>query len=238
MPYGSLLVEKEGRLAVITLNRPQEGNALSGELAQELTEAAAQVGQDDGVWVVVLAAAGEAFCTGGDSPAAVAAVAAIGQPVLAAIQGDALGMGLALACAGDLRLASPNARLGVPTFPTHPAGLTQRLPRLVGRGRALEMLLLGQVLDAHQAFQCGLVNQVVSDGQVADRAREWARRLTTKAPVAARLAKEAATKGMDLTLEQGLRLEADLYFLLHTTHDRTEGITAFLSKRPPQFKGD
>ncbi|MEK7847553.1 MAG: enoyl-CoA hydratase-related protein, partial [Chloroflexota bacterium] len=111
-------------------------------------------------------------------------------------------------------------------------------PRLVGRGRALEMLLLGQVLDAHQAFQCGLVNQVVSDGQVADRAREWARRLTAKAPVAARLAKEAATKGMDLTLEQGLRLEADLYFLLHTTHDRTEGITAFLSKRPPQFKGD
>ncbi|MEE9202254.1 MAG: enoyl-CoA hydratase-related protein [Dehalococcoidia bacterium] len=238
MAYRSLLVEREERLAVITLNRPQEGNALSGELAQELADACAQVGQDDGVWVVVLAAAGEAFCTGGDGPGAVTAVAAIEQPVIAAIQGDALGMGLALACACDLRLSAPGARLGVPDFPAHPAGLTQRLPRLVGRGRALEMLLLGEVVDASQALHYGLVNQVVSEGEVASHAREWARRLASKAPLASRLAKEAVAKGMDLTLDQGLRLEADLYFLLHTTQDRTEGITAFLSKRPPQFKGE
>jgi enoyl-CoA hydratase len=238
MAYRSLLLEREERLAVITLNRPREGNTLSGELAQELADACAQVGQDDGAWVVVLASAGEAFCTGGDGPGAVAALAAIEQPVIAAIQGDALGLGLALACACDLRLAAPGARLGVPAFPAHPAGLTQRLPRLVGRGRALEMLLLGAVVDASQALQYGLVNQVVSEGEVASQAREWARRMATKAPVAARLAKEAVAKGMDLTLDQGLRLEADLYFLLHTTQDRTEGITAFLSKRPPQFKGE
>lgn len=238
MAYRYLLLEREGRLAVITLNRPREGNALSGELAHELADACAQVGQDDAAWVVVLAAAGKAFCTGGDGPGAVAAVAALGQPVIAAIQGDALGMGLALACACDLRLVAPGARLGVPDFPTHPAGLTQRLPRLVGRGRALEMLLLGQVLDASQALQYGLVNQIVAEGEVVSQAREWAHRLSAKAPVAARLAKEAVAKGMDLTLDQGLRLEADLYFLLHTTQDRTEGITAFLSKRPPQFKGE
>jgi enoyl-CoA hydratase len=238
MSFRSLVLAKEERLAVITQEHPQEGNALSGGLAQELTEACALVSQDNEVWAVVLTAAGRSFCTGGDAPYAVEAVAAIEKPVLAAIQGDALGMGLALACACDLRLAAPGARLGMPHLPGHPGGLTQRLPRLVGRGRALEMLLMGGTVDAAQAYQYGLVNQVATGGDVTSLAREWARRLVAKAPIAARLAKEAVSKGMDLTLNQGLRLEADLYFLLHTTGDRAEGISAFLSKRPPQFKGD
>ncbi|MDP6101371.1 MAG: enoyl-CoA hydratase-related protein [Dehalococcoidia bacterium] len=238
MSFRSLALVKEERIAVITLDHPQEGNALSDELAQELAEACALISQDNEVWAVVLEAAGRSFCTGGDAPYAVEAVAAIEQPVVAALQGDVLGMGLALACACDLRLASPGARLGVPQLLTHPGGLTQRLPRLVGRGRALEMLLMGGVVDSTQAQLYGLVNQVATVGNLTSLALEWGRRLVAKSPIAARLVKEAVAKGMDLTLDQGLRLEADLYFLLHTTGDRTEGISAFLSKRPPQFKGD
>ena len=117
------------------------------------------------------------------------------------------------------------------------SGVTQRLPRLIGRGKALEMLITGERIDAQEAWRIGLVNKVVPRDRLLPEAEEWAKRLATKAPVAVRFAQETVNKGMDMTLEQGLRLEADLYFLLFSTRDRTEGITAFREKRTPGFTG-
>ena len=116
-------------------------------------------------------------------------------------------------------------------------GGTQRLPRIVGRGKALELVLTAETIGAEEALEIGLVSQVVPQQNLASEAESLARTIASKAPIALRYIKEAVNKGMDLTLEQGLRLEADLYFLLHTTADRTEGIKAFLGKRPPEFKG-
>jgi len=176
--------------------------------------------------------------TGGYSAAR--AIASVNQPVIAAINGDALGQGLELALSCDVRLASKKARFG---FPQVALGLipmdggTQRLPRIVGKGKALELILGGEVIIAEIALEIGLVNKVVGGGKLASEVEAMAETITTKAPIALGYAKEAVNKGLDLTLEQGLRLEADLYFLLHTTADRKEGITAFLEKRPPRFKG-
>ncbi|MBA7483351.1 Crotonyl-CoA hydratase [subsurface metagenome] len=116
-------------------------------------------------------------------------------------------------------------------------GGTQRLPRIVGKGKALELILTAETINAKEAFEIGLVHKVVAKESLAAEVEAMAKTITAKAPIALRYAKEAINKGLDLTLEQGLRLEADLYFILHTTADRTEGIKAFLQKRPPQFKG-
>jgi enoyl-CoA hydratase/carnithine racemase len=116
-------------------------------------------------------------------------------------------------------------------------GGTQRLPRIVGKGKAMELILAAQTISAEEAFEIGLVNKIVEQEKLAVEAEALARTLADKAPIALKYIKEAVNKGLDLTLEQGLRLEADLYFLLHTTTDRTEGIEAFLRKRPPRFKG-
>ena len=167
-------------------------------------------------------------------------VASIEQPVIAAINGDALGQGLELALSCDIRLASHQARFSFPQvalglMPTD--GGTQRLPRIVGKGKAMELILAAQTISAEEAFEIGLVNKIVEQEKLAVEAEALARTLADKAPIALKYIKEAVNKGLDLTLEQGLRLEADLYFLLHTTTDRTEGIEAFLRKRPPRFKG-
>ncbi|MBM4433451.1 MAG: hypothetical protein FJ025_05565, partial [Chloroflexi bacterium] len=167
------------------------------------------------------------------------AIASIPQPVIAAINGDALGEGLELALACDIRLASKEVKLGFHQLaqgfiPTD--GGTQRLPRIVGKGKALELILTAETISAEEAFEIGLVNKVVSKENLASEMEALAQTLAGKAPIALRYVKEAVNKGLDLTLEQGLRLEADLYFLLHTTSDRSEGITAFLQKRRPDFK--
>ncbi|MDP2952803.1 MAG: enoyl-CoA hydratase-related protein, partial [Chloroflexota bacterium] len=145
----------------------------------------------------------------------------------------------ALAC--DIRLAASGARLGLPhaDFGLMPRdGGSQRLPRIVGRAKALEMLLTGAAIDADEAYRIGLVSRVVPPEQLLSDAEALARSIAEKGPIALRYVKEAVNKGLDLTMSQGLRLEADLYFLLQTTHDRTEGIRAFREKRPPQFKGE
>ena len=168
------------------------------------------------------------------------AIASIDRPVIAAINGDALGEGLELALSCDIRLASDKARFG---FPQVASGLipmnggTQRLPRLIGKGKALELILTAETIDAEEAFEIGLVSKVIPQEKLASEAETLAQNIASKAPISLRYVKEAVNKGMDLTLEQGLRLEADLYFLLHTTADRMEGIRAFLEKRPPKFKG-
>jgi len=169
------------------------------------------------------------------------AVASIDRPVLAAINGDALGWGLELALSCDIRLASHTARFGLPqvAFGLIPMdGGTQRLPRIVGRGKALELIFTARTIGAEEALAVGLVSQVVLRENLAAEAEALARTIAGKAPIALRYIKEAVNKGLDLTLEQGLRLEADLYFLLHTTTDRTEGIRAFQEKKSPHFKGE
>jgi enoyl-CoA hydratase/carnithine racemase len=167
-------------------------------------------------------------------------IAKIDQPVIAAIQSDALGPGLEMVLACDLRIAAETARFGLPQIK---AGLipgnggTQRLARLAGRGKALEMILTGETIDAREAYRVGLVNKVAPLQELMSTVMGMAREMASKGSIALRYTKEAVYQGMDLTLEQGLRLEADLYLLIHTTKDRIEGITAFREKRAPKFEG-
>jgi len=264
MAYRAIIYDKKNHIGYITLNRPEADNIINQHLAQELEDVCCQINRDEDVYVVTVTGAGDkAFCCGSElerlvqaggaidvSPeklkdklevySAAKAIASISQPVIAAVNGDALGQGMELALSCDIRLASDKARFG---FPQVALGLipvdggTQRLPRIVGKGRALELILAGEVISAEAAFEIGLVNKVVAAENLASDVEATAETITTRAPIALRYAKEAINKGLDLSLEQGLRLEADLYFLLHTTADRAEGINAFLRKRRPQFKG-
>ena len=240
MSYSTISYTTRDHVAGITLNRPRAGNAINLAMAQELAEVCQRVNRDEAVYVVVLGGAGaKAFCRGGENGPA-ADIAAIEKPVIAAINGDALGPGLELALSCDIRLAAYRARFG---FPEVAGGLipagggTQRLPRVVGRGKALEMILTADTITAEEALEIGLVSKVVPGKELAAEAETLARDMAAKGPIALKFIKEAVSKGLDLTLEQGLRLEADLYFLLHTTKDRTEGIKAFLEKRKPKFEG-
>jgi len=245
----TVIYTKKDHIGYITLNRPEAGNSINLKLAQGLEDVCLKINQDDDIYVVTITGAGDkAFCSGselepkklgiGYSPAS--AIACIEKPVIAAINGDALGQGLELALSCDIRLSSEKARFG---FPQVAHGLipfdggTQRLPRIVGRGKALELILTTEIITAEEALRIGLVSKVVTGANLAAETETLARTIAAKAPIALRFIKEAINKGLDLTLEQGLRLEADLYFLIHTTADRTEGVTAFLKKRPPKFKG-
>ncbi|MFH1775389.1 MAG: enoyl-CoA hydratase-related protein [Chloroflexota bacterium] len=247
MAYATIIYTVKEHVARIVLNRPEANNLVSRQLAQELADVCDEIGRDEDVNVVIITGAGDkAFCGGAEGPSAgggiygiAAPVAGISQPVIAAINGDALGQGLELALSCDIRVASRRARLG---FPQVAQGLipmdggTQRLPRLVGRGKALELVLTAETISAQEAYEIGLVDKL-ADAELAAEVEAMARAVAGKGPIAVRYVKEAVNKGLDLTLEQGLRLEADIYFLLHTTADRTEGISAFRQKRPPRFKG-
>ncbi|MFC2036293.1 enoyl-CoA hydratase/isomerase family protein [Chloroflexota bacterium] len=264
MHYPTIIYTKKDHIAHVTLNRPEADNIINRQLVQDLEDICCGINQDDSIYAVVITGAGdEAFCggnelerlvqTGNTTEASSAilkdrgakynvatAIAGIDQPVIAAINGDALGQGLELALSCDVRLTSPQARFG---FPQVASGLipmdggTQRLPRLIGKGKALELILTAKTISAQDAFEIGLVSQIISQQNLALEVETLAQTIASKAPIALRYTKEAVNKGLDLTLQQGLRLEADLYFLLHTTADRTEGIKAFLQKRPPRFKG-
>jgi len=167
-------------------------------------------------------------------------VAELDKPVIMAINGNAVGQSLELALACDMRIASDTSHFGLPYINAGMIpwdGGTQRLSRLVGRGKAMEMILTGELIDAQEAYRIGLVNKVVPAQELMPVVMNIAQEMASKGPIALRYAKEAIHKGMDLTLEQGLRLEADLYFLLHTTMDRTEGIKAFQEKRDVHFEG-
>jgi enoyl-CoA hydratase len=243
MPYSIVIYTAKDHVASITLNRPEAANRVNLELSQELADACRQANQDDNVYVVVLTGAGKAFCGGGAEKGVVygvaSAIADIEKPVIAAINGDALGQGLELALSCDIHLATDSAKFGFPELAQGliPAdGGTQRLARLLGRGKALELILTAETITAAEALEIGLVDRVVGGAKLMEETRALANTIANKGPIALRFIKEAVNKGLGMTLEQGLRLEGDLYFLLHTTADRTEGITAFLKKRPPKFK--
>jgi enoyl-CoA hydratase/carnithine racemase len=243
----------KNHVAAVTLTK----NVITVELAAELRNICAEINHDDQIYVVLISGTGKKFCKGNElenrkiveaslfkdfkSTFGVAdAIAGIDKPVIAAINGDALGQGLELALACDIRIAVQNARFGLTQVKSGLMpmdGGTQRLPRLLGRGKTIEMLLTGKIIESDVALAIGLVSQVVPPDRLKPEAEELAQSMAAKAPVALEYAKEAMNKGMDLTLDQGLRLEADLYFFLHTTSDRTEGIRAFQEKRKPKFEG-
>ena len=247
MPQTALIYTSKNHIARLTLSRPAANNTINQQLEQELTEACHQINYSNDIYVVIITASGnKAFCCGtnpdlrehSNSPAG--AIAGIDRPVIAAINGDALGEGLEMALACDIRISSEKAHFGLPQItngliPTD--GGTQRLPRIVGRSKALELLLTAETITAEEAFEIGLVNRVVPEDKLTSEVERLAKTMAGKGPVALRYTKEAVNRGMDSTLEQGLRLEADLYFLLQTTSDRTKGIKAFLEKKPPRFKG-
>lgn len=174
------------------------------------------------------------------SPHPSESIADLDRPTVAAIHGDAFGQGLELAMACDIRIVSESSRFCLPhmhegLFPQD--GGTQRLPRLVGKGKALEMILTGESIDAREALRIGLVNIVQSSGDVTKKALDLARDIASKAPISLRFIREAIYKGMDLTLDQGLRMEGDLYLLLYGTRDRVHGIESFQKKQKPSFQG-
>ncbi len=258
MPFQTIQLEIENRIATLTLTRASSGNAIDERFASELRDACGQLRQDDDVWVVVLTGEGDAFCSGTDSSTLTdqngsildklralkvsESVAAIEKPVIAAINGDAIDQGLELALACDMRIASEQANFGL-THVEHGLipwdGGTQRLPRLIGRGAATEMILTSRIVDAQEALDIGLVNDVVEPNHVLQQAQETASTIAGHGPIATRYLKELVLKGLDMTLEQGLRLEADLNFILQSTSDRVEGIGSFLERRgSPQFRGE
>lgn len=256
MSYQHLSGQKKGNVMVIYINDPKDNRRNFYQLYDELNDFCAGISWDDEIYVVILTDGGkQSFAMGADlmelnleimseSPIRTRSIAElisrIDRPVIAAIHGDAIGQGLELVLASDIRIAQEGSHFGLPQIQ---AGLipwdggTQRLPRLVGRGKAVEMILTGEIIDAQEAYRIGLVNKIVQADELMTVAIELAREMASKGPIALRFAKEAVNKGMDLTLEQGLRFEADLYFLLHTTQDRTEGIKAFRKKRIPRFEG-
>lgn len=236
---GGVLCSVRGGIAWLALLRPRVDLAL----AQALCDAAERIAFDASVRVVVLEGPRAGFCLGSDGETAewpdwVGAIAGLAAPVIAIVAGPAVGAGAELALAADLRVGGPRTAFTFPqlaagALPRH--GATQRLPRLVGRMRALDLLLSGRRVGAREALRIGLVTQLAAQPVTAGRA--LAAELNAKGPIALRLAKEAVLAGSDLPLAAGIRLEQDLYVLLQTTADRAAGVRAFLRKRRPRFRG-
>lgn len=260
MSYETLLYEIRAGVAYVTVNRPQKLNALNHRAIQELTDCFERIGKAREAGAVILTGAGEkAFVAGADinelaeltptearetalqGQALMDRIEHLGKPVVAAVNGFALGGGCELAMACTLRIASENARFGQPEvklgiIPGY-AG-TQRLPRLVGKGRALEIILSGEPISAEEAWRIGLANRVVSLPELIPAAEKAIQKILANGPVAVRYALEAVHRGVEMTEADGEQLEASLFGLCCATSDMKEGTRAFLEKRPAQFKGE
>jgi enoyl-CoA hydratase len=253
MPEKPLRYQKKGQLLVINLGGSLDRSPGQSRRSADLAELCNEVAPDEEVRVVVISDTGEnaflgekgimrAVSIGGgtESQSLVDPIARLDRPVIAAISGDAIGQGLELALACDIRIASETSRFGLPQIRAGHIpwdGGTQRLSRLVGKSKAMEMILTGEVIDAQEALRIGLVHKVVPNEDLTEVTMKMAQEMASKGPIALRYTKEAVYKGMDMTLEQGLRLEADLYLLIHTSKDRLEGIRAFREKKTPKFEG-
>jgi enoyl-CoA hydratase len=245
-------VQKEGKIIIITINRPEAMNALNGEVRQSLNQIFVDFRDNPDLWVAILTGAGDrAFSAGADikefRPGPSTSTAGrtlrpdqIWKPFIAALNGYALGGGLELAMECDIRLAAEHARLGQPEINIGfmpGGGGTQRLPRFVPRAMAAQLLLLGEPIDAQEAFRIGLINKVVPLAELLPTAKQWAETICRKGPVGVQASKEAMIKGYDLSLHEGLTLERELVMRVRTSEDFAEGTRAFVEKRPPQYKG-
>ena len=260
MNYEFLKVEQKGQVAILTLNRPEIMNALNFPLLKELNHFITEANFDKGVRVIIITGAGEkAFCAGADlkerrtmSPDEVkryiftirttfTAVEYLPKPVIAAVNGVALGGGTELALACDMRIASKNATMGLTetSLAIIPgAGGTQRLARIVGKGKAKEMIFLAKRISADEAYEIGLVNKVVEPEKLMDEALSWAERICENGPLAIEQAKMAINYGTETDIFTGLAFETQCYNVLIPTKDRLEGLQAFKEKRKPQYKGE
>lgn len=256
--YQTLLVEISGPVATIKLNRPEALNALNSVLVREMVSLLSKLEEDDSVRCVVLAGSDKAFCAGADVKemaklsqeemarsdhlaALWERAARFEKPIIAALSGYALGGGLELAMCCDIIVASEGTKLGQPEINIGiipGGGGTQRLPRAVGKYKAMEMILTGANITAEEAKALGLVNRVVPPGKYLEEATKLAVEISGKAPLAVRAAKKAVVASQDLGLSQGLEVGLDLFHDLFATEDQKEGMSAFMEKRKPSFKGE
>ena len=255
----NLLYEKKGAVAYITLNRPKVLNALNKATIAELTAAFGDSRDDAAVRGVIFTGAGDkAFAAGADvsevvndtpleaeektrsGQALTTLIENLGKPVIAAVNGFALGGGCELAMACTIRLAAETAKFGQPEvklgiMPGY--GGTQRLPRLIGKGRALQLILSGDIISAQEAYRIGLVNEVVPNDSLMARAEVILKQINSNAPQSVKFSIEAVNKGLETSLSEGLLLEASLFAICAATEDKKEGTSAFLAKRAPKFQG-
>lgn len=258
MSFKNLILEKEGHIAVLYLNRPEAMNALNAEMLKEFIQAINEVAEDDMIRVLIITGVGKAFAAGADikymqslnavegrslaqlGQDAFMAIEKLEKPVIAAVNGFALGGGCEIALASDIRLASEKAKFGQPEVGlgiTPGFGGTQRLPRLVGEGIAKELIYTGDMIDAQEAYRIGLVNHVYPAESLMDEAKKLALRIASRAPIAVRLSKVAIKKGMQADIHTAMAIEADLFGMCFSTEDQKIGMAAFLNKEKPEFIG-
>jgi enoyl-CoA hydratase/carnithine racemase len=257
--FDNVLYEKKGAIVYITVNRPKVLNALNQRTWRDMRAAFAEAGDDTEVRGVILTGAGDrAFIAGADigELAHVSAIEAensstfgqgvlnfienLGKPVIAAINGFALGGGCETAMACTIRIAVENAKFGQPEVKLGVlpgGGGTQRLPRLIGKGRALQLILTGEMISAQEAWRIGLVNEVVASANLITRAEAILQQIFSNAPIAVKYSIEAVNKGLETSQSEGMALEASFFGLCAATDDKKEGTTAFVEKRSPQFRG-
>ncbi|TCL35445.1 enoyl-CoA hydratase [Anaerospora hongkongensis] len=259
MTYRNLLFEKEDSIGLLTINRPQVLNALNRETMTEISQVVGKIATDPEVAVLIITGAGEkSFVAGADisemrtlsalegrawskfSQATFNAIENLPQPVIAAVNGYALGGGCELAMSCDIRIASDKAKFGQPEVLLGVVAAfagTQRLPRLIGKGRAKELLFTGDQIDAAEACRIGLVNKVVPAGELLTAAKALAAKIISRGPVAVQLCKAAVNEGLDMDLESAQAYEAEVFGLCFATADQKEGMNAFVEKRPAKFTG-
>src|SRR6201993_4532701 len=259
LKFENILYEKKGPIAYVTLNRPKVLNALSQAVFSELKAAFEDVRDDSSVRSVILTGSGDkAFVAGADiaemssltasqmqestrrSQAVTELIENLGKPVAAAVNGFALGGGCELAMACTIRVASENAKFGQPEVKLGimpGAGGTQRLPRLIGKGRALQLILTGEIINVQEAYRCGLVNEVVPLANLIPRAEAILNQINSNAPLGVKFSIDAVNKGLEGSISEGLLIEASLFGICAGSEDKKEGTTAFLAKRAPQFQG-
>jgi enoyl-CoA hydratase len=256
--YETLRLERAGAVAIITIDRPEKRNALNAQVRSELVEAVIALTADESIRVLVLTGSGEkAFVAGADigefasrspleqraamaPPRVFETIAECPKPVIAMINGFALGGGCELALACDLRVAAEEARLGQPEINLGiipGGGGTQRLPRAVGSGQAMRLILTGELVSAAEALRIGLVDLVYPAAELRERVLEIAARMAEKSPVALAMAKAAVRAAAEMPLAAGLAHEKELFVTCFASDDRAEGVAAFLEKRPPSFRG-
>ncbi len=256
MEFESVTVQKDGAVAVVTLNRPQQLNALSYNLVKDLCLAVEQLDSDEEVRAIIVTGGDKVFAAGADIKEMAGLgpfeekvhgrlayrdrINKISKPIIAAVSGFALGGGCELAMSCDIIIASETAKFGQPeinlgTIPG--SGGTQRLPRLVGKHRAMEMVLTGEFISAADALRYGLVNRVVPVELLLEEAKTIADKIAAKPPIAVKAAKEAILKSANTALDDGLDFERKSFYMLFASEDRNEGMKAFLEKRKPVFKG-